>query len=105
MPLPPGPGPDTNQLPKEPGDKQKAGTAGKQKAVPRKTFNESIGHGNASGGQGQLLGTGGTGDPTIDYPVALTWAKPMGKGGAAGQPYQTGKQPLNYNYNGNPTDY
>lgn len=89
---------DSHALPEEPGARAEAGTAGKQKTVDRKTFNESIGHGNASGGQGQMSGTGGTGDPTITYPNQLTWAQSMGRGGKAGTPYHTGKQPVEYEY-------
>ena len=89
---------DQHSLPGEPGAKVNAGTAGKQKKIDRKTFNESIGHGNASGGQGQYSGTGGTGDPTINYPNQLTWSRNMGKAGKAGAPYHTGKQPVDYEY-------
>ena len=90
--------PDQHQLPEEPGAKVNAGTAGKQKAVARKTFNESIGHGSDSGGQGQMSGTGGTGDPTINYKNALTWAQSLGKVGRFGQTYHNGKQPVDYEY-------
>lgn len=87
---------DAHALPQEPGAKVNAGTAGKQKAVARKTFNESIGHGAASGGAGQMNGMGGTGDPTINYPTASTWARSLGKAGKAGTPYHNGKQPVDY---------
>lgn len=89
---------DTHPLPDEPGAKVDTGTAGKVKTVPRKTFRESIGQGTASGGNGQLDGTGGTGDPTIRYPVQLTWARPIGKAGKFGAPDQQGKTPIDYEY-------
>lgn len=87
---------DAHGLPGEPGAKVESGTAGKVKTVPRKTFRESIGQGSASGGAGQLDGTGGTGDPTIRYPVQLTWAKPLGRTGKFGTQDQQGKTPVDY---------
>ena len=87
---------DAHALPGEPGAKVTAGTAGKQKAIPRKTFRESIGQGSAAGGQGQVEGTGGTGDPTIRYQVQTTWAKPLGRAGKFGTQDQQGKQPVDY---------
>ena len=87
---------DTHALPEQPGAQQTAGTAGKLKTVPRKTFRESIGHGSASGGQGQIEGTGGTGDPTIKYPVGPGRPQPMGKTGKFGTPDHVGKRPENY---------
>ena len=88
--------PDTHSLPDEPGAKATAGTAGKEKKVPRKTFRESIGQGTASGGDGQLEGTGGSGDPTITYKVQETWAKPLGRTGKFGTQDQAGKDPIDY---------
>ena len=61
------------------------------KIPPKGDFLTSIGHGADGGGQGQVDGVGGTGDPTIEYVVKPTWAKPMGKTGAFGTPYQQGK--------------
>ena len=87
---------DTHALVGEPGAQVTAGTAGKEKKVPRKTFRESIGQGSASGGSGQLEGTGGTGDPTIRYATKSEWAQPLGRAGKFGTQDQTGKMPINY---------
>lgn len=87
---------DQHSLPQQPGAHVDAGTAGKQKTVPRKTFRESIGQGSASGGHGQLEGTGGSGDPTIKYPVGPGRPQPLGKTGKFGTQDQVGKRPEHY---------
>src|SRR5438105_4203870 len=99
MPLKPGApvGHTSRAFPVEPGAKNKAGTTAKVKLVPRSTFRASIGHGTSLGGS--QTGTGGaSGDPTISYRRAGTWAAPLGRTGKFGTQDQVGKRPLNYNY-------
>ena len=94
---------DTHGLLSEPGDMQKAGTAGKEKKVPKKTFNESIGHGTAGGGT--QAGGSASGDPTITYKQATGWAKVLPRTGKFSTADHVGKQPLNYDYPSIPEDY
>ena len=88
---------DQHGLLSEPGSAQKAGATAKVKRVPRSTFRASVGHGSASPGT-QVSGTGQTGDPTISYRRASTWASALGKTGKFGTQDQVGKMPLNYSY-------
>lgn len=94
---------DTHGLLGEPGAAQEAGTAGKVKKVDKKTFNASIGHGSASGGDQQ--GYGASGDPSITYKQATGWAKVLPKTGKFSTADHVGKQPLNYEYGSIPEDY
>ena len=87
---------DRDALLEMPGAKATAGTL-KVKKETKESFLYSIGQGvGASGGQGQYSGTGGSGDPTISYPVGPTLAPDMGRAGAFGTPFHKGKQPTNY---------
>src|SRR2546427_3180286 len=96
---------DSHKLPEQAGAANKAGTAGKVKKVPKETFNASIGHGAASGGQGQLEGQGGSGDPSLKYPLMPTGAKVLPKTGKFSQAFHEGKQPINYMYGDGPEEY
>ena len=96
---------DSHKLVEQPGAAQKAGTAGKVKKMDKKTFNTSIGHGAASGGQGQLEGQGGSGDPSLKYPLMTTGAKVLPKTGRFSQAFHQGKQPINYDYGDGPEEY
>ena len=60
-------------------------------------FRASVGHGAASPGT-QVSGTGQTGDPTLSYRKASTWASALGRTGKFGTQDQVGKRPLNYAY-------
>ena len=88
------PGKDTHALPEQPGASVQAGTAGKQKSVPRETFRASIGQGSAAGGAGQMSGT--TGDPVIRYVVGPGRPQVMGRRGKFGTGDHMGKRPINY---------
>jgi len=89
---------DAHALPQEPGAHADAGTT-KVVKQDRSTFRASVGHGTGfSGKKGQLEGTGGTGDPTIRYVNALTWARKLPRTGKFSTADQTGKMPINYTY-------
>src|SRR5438105_13400823 len=88
---------DAHALPTEPGAAQSAGPTAKVKRVPRATFRASVGHGSASPGT-QVSGTGQTGDPTLSFRKASTWASALGRTGKFGTQDQVGKRPLNYTY-------
>lgn len=87
---------DKRALLEMPGAMVRAGTANKQVKASREAFRVSVGRGSASGGSGQLDGTGGSGDPTISYPVGPGRPRPMGRAGKAGTPEHVGKRPVNY---------
>ena len=88
---------DQHALLGEPGSSQKAGPTAKVKKVSRETFRASIGHGAAGGGT-QVSGSGESGDPTISYRRAGTWASALGRTGKFGTQDHVGKRPLNYQY-------
>ena len=90
---------DAHALPQEPGAHADAGTTAKVVKEDRSTFRASVGHGTGfSGKKGQLEGTGGTGDPTIRYVNALTWAQKLPRTGKFSTADHNGKQPINYYY-------
>lgn len=74
-----------------------AGTLKKLVSKGDPAFLYSIGQGvGPQSVAGQLNGVGGSGDPTIAYPVGATHARVLGRTGAFGSPDHLGKQPLNY---------
>jgi len=85
---------DKHSLPQEPGAHVAAGTAGKEKKISRATFRASVGHGAAGGGAER--GGSASGDPTITYKNALTWARSLGKTGKFSTKAHEGKMPINY---------
>ena len=94
---------DTHALAGEPKDAPTAGTGKKQVQAGRESFNASVGHGNAGGGQ--KTPTGPTLDQPLTYSQNVTWAKSMGKAGSFGTPFHQGKTPIKYDASADPTDY
>jgi hypothetical protein len=92
---------DQHPLTQEPGATNQAGPTDKVVKVPRDTFRRSVGHGSAGGGS-QKVG-GETGDPTIRYVNALTWAQPLPRTGKFSTADQKGKTPITYYYD--PADF
>jgi len=86
----------------------KSPPANLQRVVPRGTFRASVGHGVPGGGDpkagakstrfSDALTSPGqmTGDPTIRYVNALTWAQRLPRTGKFSTADQKGKAPINY---------